>query len=149
MSSDPFCGGQHDLIADLKLYGRNAFIVEVIHAYMEHPPAAAALKKILDDAPSNAYNRKNIGALGSIKSDEWKAAKSEAWSGEKNPFYGKKHPPEVIESLSEFRSAVKWVTDGFSERQVMKGDPIPDGWRLGRRPNLKLGPKPGSTTKSD
>lgn len=41
----------------------------------------------------------NKNTLGMVHSDEAKKKISQATSGAKNPMYGKKHPPEVIEKI--------------------------------------------------
>ena len=99
MSTDSYCGEGLDLLADLRLYGRHVFIVNAIHAYTEQSLAKAALKKILENLPDNSYNRVRGCPVGSLKPDEWRAAKSKAWTGEKNPFYGKKHSDESRQKM--------------------------------------------------
>ena len=140
-SSDPYVGDTTDINEDLSKYGRKAFIVETIHAYDDETKAHVALRDIKKKLPPNAYNTNyaackmgNEYALGVVRSDETKARMSAAVLGDKNAFYGKKHNDATKEVLSEYRKQMKWITDGSAEQQIVKGDAIPDGWKLGRKP---------------
>lgn len=39
------------------------------------------------------------GVAGWVPSEDWRKQKSESMKGENNPFYGKSHPPEVMEEI--------------------------------------------------
>ena len=138
MSSDSYCGEGLDLLADLRAMGRHAFICEAVHAYTEEELAKKALKKILDNLPANSYNRVRGCPIGSTKPDEWIAAKSAAWSGENNPMHGKKHSDDAKKKMAGLKAAARKINNGFEERIILKGEPIPEGWVLGRRPTAAV-----------
>ncbi len=64
-------------------------------------------------------------------------------------FTGKKHTPETIQKMKEsHKGAGKgsknsqygtcWITDEYSNKKILKGETIPEGWRLGRKINKGL-----------
>jgi hypothetical protein len=84
------------------------------------------------------------------KLSEWRA-KGGAKSGAKNlkqlDWTGKKHsektklkmrkPKNKGEANSQFGSC--WITNEKENRKIMRGDSIPEGWRLGRKMKINLG----------
>ena len=140
-SNDPYVGDTKDINADLSKYGRAVFLVEAIHAYADLESAQRFLKKYTEKPGKNSYNipelpHGNIGNTnpnGSVRSQAFKDNLSRLYKGESNNFYGEKHSEETIKLMSEFRMQTIWINDGFSERQILKTDSIPDGWERGRK----------------
>ena len=143
-STDPYVGSTPDIIADLRKYGRGAFVVEAIQAYFSHEDASRALDRIT--FPANSYNTNvraiaqigNKNALGSVRTDEEKAKLSEINTGEKNPFYGKKHDDDTKKIIADHRKQLRWITNGFENRQIAKTDPVPSGWSVGKMKKRSL-----------
>ena len=59
-------------------------------------------------------------------------------------FTGKSHKPDTIEKMkkvaegrgkgiSNSQYGTCWITDEIQNKKIHKGDPIPEGWRLGRK----------------
>ena len=141
MATDFYIGDTADIAADAARYGKNAFVVESIHAYDDADKAHAALAEIRKKLPPNAYNTRhsaakmgNDYALGAVRSLEVRQRISEVTSGENNPMYGKKHKNDTIQQMSEFRKQMLWINNGLEEQQIPKSDPIPTGWSKGRKP---------------
>jgi hypothetical protein len=113
VSNDPHIGDSVELKADLKQYGRAAFVVQSLHAFADETEAYKALAKQLQATPSTYTSRPNR-------------------EGNNNTFYGKKHSDDTLNTLSEYRKQVQWINDTTTERQVSKNASIPDGWSRGR-----------------
>jgi NUMOD3 motif len=140
-SRDPHCGTLTEIVNDLKKYGRNAFRVEAIQAFATQEEASRALERY---RAQNTYKHANSvhmkdkkHALGKVTTEEARRNHSEANRGEKNGFYDKKHSEETKRELSEFRAQMKWIHNGKEEKQIIKGEIIPEGWVLGRKPRRK------------
>lgn len=101
---------------------------------------------------------------GIVRSAETKARMSKAKKGRKHPLKGKKKSPEAYQRLLEGLQkrvdngtrnhleetkrkisdklkgsgnagfGLKWITNGISNSRIDPKDPIPDGWRWGKRP---------------
>jgi hypothetical protein len=52
--------------------------------------------------------------------------------GELNHFKGKQHSPDSLAVISQKRKSKIWITDGVIDKQQLKTDPIPSGYRQGR-----------------
>ena len=145
-TSDYYCGDTEDIREDLRRYGRDAFLVEGIHAFHDRESANRAMQQFLVGLPPNSYHTNsrsaslmgNQNALGAVKTEEAKAKISEKTKGEKNPFYGEKHTEETKKALKEFRKGIKWINNGIDEKQILKEDAVPDGWSLGRKKRMSL-----------
>ena len=59
-------------------------------------------------------------------------------------FKGKKHSEETLNSMKESKKdygkgsansqyGTCWITDEYSNKKILKGETIPEGWRLGRK----------------
>lgn len=140
MASDVSMPSAAEIAADIRKYGRNAFAIEAIHGFGDQQSALAHRARYIKNASKNSYHHvseeRREARLGAAWTQEQREIVSERLKGEKNPFYGKKHAPEVNAAHSQFRSNTLWVNNGFEERQILKSDPIPNGWKRGRRPNL-------------
>ena len=147
MYFDGYVGDTKELNEDLKRFGRRAFVVEGIESFWQREQAERILDNILRNGNppgsyhTNARSESHKGlknALGSVRTDEFKAQLSEKHSGEGNPFHGKEHSPDTKARLSEFRASMMWINDGDLEKQIPKADEIPSGWSRGRLPRLKV-----------
>jgi len=71
------------------------------------------------------------------RSAEYKKNMSLAKMGDKNPRFGiapwNKGKPGY--STSKKGQKRKWITDGKSSKQILRSDPIPNGWVCGRHSN--------------
>jgi hypothetical protein len=56
------------------------------------------------------------GVAGWVPSEDWRKQKSESMKGENNPFYGKTHPPEVMEEIIRKAQETKKIK---SEKDVV------------------------------
>jgi len=71
----------------------------------------------------------------------WCKSLSLSNTGEKNPFYGKKHTEESKQKIGNAdRTGIKnsqygtcWITNNIENKKIHKGDSIPSGWKLGRK----------------
>ena len=135
-STDPYCGSNDEIMETLQKYGRNAFFVEAIHAFATLEEAQRILPRY---AIHNTYKEMrgappgNTNALGYVTTPEISAKLSEIRKGEKNGFYDKEHSSETKEIMSEFRSQMKWITNGEEEKQILKTEAIPEGFVKGRK----------------
>lgn len=72
---------------------------------------------------------------------------SETQKGRPGTFKGRKHTPETISKMcqskkdhgkgsrnSQYGSC--WITNEIQNRKIKKGNPLPEGWRLGRKVKL-------------
>ena len=66
--------------------------------------------------------------------------KSDPLIGKRNPNYGNRWSDDQKRALSEQRTGSKhptfgwkWITDGQTARKIPPVEPIPDGWRRGRK----------------
>lgn len=147
MYFDGYIGDAKELNEDLKRYGRRAFVVEGIESFWQREQAQRILDNILANGNppgsyhTNARSESHKGlqnALGSIRTDEFKAQLAEKHSGEGNPFHGKEHTEETKSKLSEFRASMIWINDGNAERQIPKTEEIPAAWVRGRLPRIRV-----------
>jgi len=147
MYFDGYVGDTKELNEDLKRFGRRAFVVEGIESFWQRDQAERILNNILINGNppgsyhTNARSESHKGlknALGSIRTDEFKAQLAEKHSGEGNPFHGKEHSPDTKTKLSEFRASMMWINDANTERQIPKAEEIPSGWVRGRLSRLKV-----------
>jgi hypothetical protein len=67
-----------------------------------------------------------------VRSAETRQKISIAQTGSNNNFYGISHTPETLQQLSEYRRGTRWINNVLSEKQILKTDPIPNGWIAGR-----------------
>lgn len=109
------------------------------HAYAFHAAGGKAVRILM----SNRHRER-------MKTDpEYKARISQKIKdtlGGVGAFTGKKHTPESIEKIkaaaagrgkgvTNSQYGTCWITDGIQNRKAHKEDPIPEGWRLGRKTN--------------
>lgn len=73
------------------------------------------------------------------RSEQYKKNMSLAKMGDKNPMYGVApwNKGHTGYSTSKKGQARKWITDGVSDKQVLRTDPIPEGWHIGRTRGAK------------
>jgi len=140
-ASDEFLPNNAELVADLRRYGRSAFAIESLQAFGSYQDAANLLQSL---QPTKTYRhgneeaqKGNKNALGYVPSEATKQKLSEALRGEKNPFFDRRHNEQTIAELSEFRSQMKWIHKDREEKQIIKGEEIPEGWTLGRAPSTR------------
>lgn len=137
---DGFIGNTNEIANDLKQYGRKAFLVQSFEAFQNREHAERLLSGLIANPPPGSYHtnarseaQKGLqNALGTVRSEEFKAAASERTMGEGNPFYGKQHSTETKSVLSDFRTQMKWINNNIIEKQIAKSDNIPDGFVRGR-----------------
>jgi group I intron endonuclease len=60
--------------------------------------------------------------------------KSDAVSGERNPFYGKRHNTETLQKFSEQRKGKKWWYNNITNETRMSKECPGEGWGPGRKP---------------
>ena len=133
-----------DIKDDLLKTGPNSYIIHVIHCFPIEADANRALQRHLETAPADpalnynkALNNKLAeGRTGTIQSAETRLLISKATTGEKNPFYGKKHNTKTINTLKEYRKTQRWINNGIQELQVPVGTELPEGWVYGRSPTI-------------
>lgn len=128
---DSHCGNAIEMQKDLRQYGRQAFRVETIHAFPIYEDATRALARAIDLLPDNSYHSKTH------QSEQFRKTMSDINLGEKNPFYGKQHSDRTKQELSSFRTGIKWINNGNSEKQIPKNDPVPEGYNPGRLKRIK------------
>jgi len=141
MGSDAYCGSLPEIVADVRKYGRAAFVVEAIQSYDNLEKANRGAQPYIKAVQGfNTYHTNaralaqmgNSNSLGSVRTEEEKQKLSEINMGPKNPFYGKTHTDAVKTRIAAARTASKWINDGFQARQIPKSDPIPESWKLGK-----------------
>ena len=125
-SIDAYCGNTADIYADIKRYGRKAFIVEAIQGFANEQEAQPHLDRLIASADANSYNKPRVFT------EEHKKKIAESQTGEKNAMFGKSHSDDTLQQLSAYRSSIKWINDGTTEKQIGKEDVIPEGWNSGR-----------------
>ena len=81
----------------------------------------------------NGLPRERNGMYGKNHTDEVKRSLSEQAKarnsiGENNPMFGKKRS-DVSERNKQPK---RWITDGNRDSQILRFEPIPDGWTTGR-----------------
>jgi hypothetical protein len=138
--TDGYIGNTIEMNNDLKQLGRRAFLVESIEAFTDRAHADRLLSSLIANPPPGSYHtnarseaQKGLqNALGTVRSEEFKAAASERTIGEGNPFYGKQHSTETKSVLSDYRAQMKWINNNIIEKQIAKSDNIPDGFERGR-----------------
>jgi hypothetical protein len=137
---DGYIGNTIEMNSDLKQYGRKAFLVQSFEAFTDRAHAERLLSSLIANAPPGSYHtnarseaQKGLqNALGTVRSEEFKAAASERTIGEGNPFYGKQHSTETKSVLSDYRAQMIWINNNIIEKQIAKSDNIPDGFERGR-----------------
>ena len=98
--------------------------------------------------PINNLDKANMELAECRKNPEWVKVVGEKISKSKlglsSPFEGRVHTEETKKRLSETTSVwqsgarnsqhgTMWITDGEVNSKIKKGDPIPTGWRPGRK----------------
>ena len=137
---DGYIGNTIEMNSDLKQYGRKAFLVQSFEAFTDRAHAERLLSSLIANAPPGSYHtnarseaQKGLqNALGTVRSEEFKAAASERTIGEGNPFYGKQHSTKTKSVLSDYRAQMIWINNNIIEKQIAKSDNIPDGFERGR-----------------
>lgn len=116
-----------------------------INKYASRPPDPTGRKvkdetriKISNKTKGRFINEKTRTAVSQSNktrklSEETLKKKSEVVSGEKNPFYGKKHTEETIKKYSEMRRGMKWWYNEVYNKCCMSKECPGDGWELGRK----------------
>jgi len=67
-------------------------------------------------------------------SEETLKKKSDAVSGNDNPFYGKKHSVQTLQKFSEQRKGKKWWYNNTTNETCMSKECPSEGWVPGRKP---------------
>ena len=126
-SKDPYIGQQREMLADLRVYGRNAFEVHVIHAFAIEADAYRALErhKHLSTYAAAPLSAEQIQHMSDIK------------KGEKNPMYGRAMPDTAKKAISASRRSSIWIWQGDVQKSIPADQPIPEGWNRGRSPVLR------------
>lgn len=117
-----------------------------INQYASRPPDPTGRKvkeetkqKISKKLKGRQINKKQRDAVSKSNktrklSGDTLEKKSKAVSGEKNPFYGKKHSLETIEKFKEKRKGLKWWYNPLLDKSCMSKEPPGIDWVLGRKP---------------
>jgi hypothetical protein len=131
--TDPYIGLSAALLQDFKKYGRNMFEVYAIHAFTTEKLAEDYLEKLLLQMVPHVYeselyyNKKfeGVNPGGYNLSEETKLKMSIAKTGIPRP-------EDVKQRISETKSGTIWINDGKIDKTHIPGEPVPEGWKLGR-----------------
>jgi hypothetical protein len=113
-------GRWQDLIAWRTLSGQ----ISVHEARVEAVRYALAGKK---QSPEHVAKRTYKGIKRKPASEERKQKVSETLKA-----IGHAPPPSAREAAAMCNRGSFWVTDGTKNKKLRRGEPIPDGWRVGR-----------------
>lgn len=94
--------------------------------------------RFINDKTKIAVSKSNKTRL---ISEETLKKKSEAVSGKRNPFYGKKHSNETIQKYSEKRKGTKWWYNILTNQSCMSKECPGENWIAGRKPPIDTTPK--------
>jgi len=127
--TDEHIGLAKEMVADLKKYGRNAFIVEAIRAFPTEEEAVKVYQnfKHLDTYRPAPY----------VRTEELRQHYSKIFSNGGSPRIGKKHDESAKKAIAEARRRIRWVHKGNEERTIDRNDPLPEGWTYGRSKALR------------
>lgn len=116
-----------------------------INQYASRPPDSTGRKvkeetkqKISKKLKGRQISKKQKEAVSKSNkirkiSEDTLEKKSKAVSGEKNPFYGRKHNLETIEKYKKQRKGLKWWYNENTKQTCMSKEFPGEGWRPGRK----------------